>query len=492
MALSNDERVAHILRRFAWGAGARERERWAGQDWKAVREALLKGVTEEEPHPYRWAFVEGADAQPFGGIFRIGWVHQMLTGADPLRERMALFWHSHFAAAESKVEDGLMMLDYMQRLRTDPLGKFEAILERMATSPALLKMLDVRAAGPTGSNENFAREVMELHTLGEGRYTERDIKELAGCFSGWTWLNTYYDMEGGHSQKLLASLTAGRGYSAFAIAPDWEVRKTRTILGRKGDFDGRAALQLLSRQDQCRRFVAEKLWVHFAGIPASDQTVDRLAAAMKSSGGEIRAVLREITEQPEFWSASCIRRRVKSPVDFLVGLGRAQGEGKHARALLEQAGGGPSSPVPKRLREAIGGFSYLIGRAGMELLNPPDVGGWPGGQAWISAAAMAIRIQCRGLLLYRQAAPDRWVPDEPLLDTVKRLSVHASKPPAEFVDAFLDLHDAGNLSQEGRQLLEKHFVGKAYQTNFANVEAIAWIITEAVGLLVAAPEYHLH
>jgi uncharacterized protein (DUF1800 family) len=263
---------------------------------------------------------------------------------------MTLFWHGHFATSQQKVVRADAMWRQHQVLRANALGSFRDMLHAVARDPAMLVYLDGARSRKEAPNENFAREVMELFTLGEatqgGGYTEQDIREAARAFTGW-------------------SLEQGD----FRFRPALHDFGTKTVLGKSGNFDGDQVLDVLLDQPQAARFMVEKLWFEFVSPAPDPREVDRIALRFRSSNYDIAVAMRELLLTKDFWDPANRNSLVKSPVDLIVGA---------VRELSIQ----PQDVKPMVLKCA---------QLGQNLLVPPNVKGWPGYTEWINATTLLER-----------------------------------------------------------------------------------------------------
>jgi len=278
------------------------------------------------------------------------WLRQMLATPDPLRERMTLFWHNHFVSGMQKVQSPQLMYRQNVLLREQALGNFGTLLHAVARDPAMLRYLDSAFNRKGRPNENFARELMELFTLGEGHYTEQDVKEVARAFTGWS-----LDPETG----------------AFLFRPAQHDDGPKTVFGREGNFGGDEVLDLLLERPETAVLIARKLWREFVSPQPAPAEVARIAGALRGSGYDIRAALRVLFNSDAFYAPANRGVLVKSPVDLVAGTLR-QFEFK----------------VPDVLP-----FVFAMGQFGQVLFEPPNVKGWPGGELWINATTLLRRKQ---------------------------------------------------------------------------------------------------
>jgi len=276
------------------------------------------------------------------------WLTEMLVTPSPFTEKMTLFWHNHFVSSQQKVRSPQLMYRQNVLLRRHALGNFGALLHAIARDPAMVIYLDNASNRKGQPNENFAREVMELFTLGEGHYGERDIKEAARAFTGW-------------------GIDPDRGEFVFRrVAHDDGVK---TVLGRSGSFNGEAVLDILLAQPQTAEHIAAKLWREFVSPEPDPAAVGRVAKAFRESGYEIGAALRALLTADAFYEPRNRAVLIKSPVELVVGT-------------LRQFGFATGEPLP---------FVLSTAQLGQSLLAPPNVKGWPGGEAWINSTTLLAR-----------------------------------------------------------------------------------------------------
>ncbi len=297
------------------------------------------------------------------------WVERMIEGDDPLRERMTLFWHGHFTSSMDDVKNSHEMIVQNQLFRTHGLGSFRQLVHEIARDPAMLEYLDNDANRSKKPNENFARELMELFTLGEGHYTEDDVKEAARAFTGWT------DDDG-----------------RFRFSRRDHDYKQKTVLGVTGLLDGDDVIDVLIDSEHCAPFLARKLLVWFEGAEPSDERVERYAEVLCEADFEVAPLLRALFIDPAFYRDEVLGARIAGPIDFLVGTAR--------RLDME--------PPPALV---LLGSSML----GQRLLFPPNVKGWEGGRAWITTGTLMQRGNLAGVLL-GEVSMDDFLDYDPLED----------------------------------------------------------------------------
>jgi len=359
------EEARHLLARSGFAATPQGIEALVGLDRSAAVEAVLpaagatavtdppvwsenwvppqrKGLTEAERLALRDTLLEQARD------LKAWWLDEMLATPAPLTEVMTLFWHNHFTSSLAKVKSPVLLYRQNVLLRRHALGNFATLLHEIARDPAMLAYLDNARSRKDAPNENFARELMELFTLGEGHYAEADLKEAARAFTGW-------------------SVNPKTG--AFAFRARWHDSGDKTVLGTSGKLDGDDVIDILLARPETARLIVDKLWREFISETPDPVEGARLAALFRDSGYEIRPLLAALFTSDAFWAPQNRGRLVKSPVDLVVGTLRAF-----------------ALPV-----EDSRDLAWATRRLGQDLFNPPDVKGWPGGTAWITGASLLDR-----------------------------------------------------------------------------------------------------
>lgn len=300
-----------------------------------------KQLSEEEKKALR-------DTETRRGLALRGWwLQEMATTPSPVTEKLTLFWHGHFVSGQSKVKSAQLMYRQNALLRREALGNFATLLHAIARDPAMLRYLDTAGSRKGEANENFAREVMELFTLGEGHYSEQDIREAARAFTGW-------------------QLDPDNGEPVFR--PRRHDDGAKTVLGHSGTLDGDAVLDTLLAQPATARFITRKLWLYLVSPTPDEATVNRLAAGF-ARDYQIKPLVRGLLLTPAFWQSS--GQQVKSPVELTVGT------------VVTFGATVPDWPALARLNR----------RMGQDLFDPPNVRGWPGGDTWINSDSLLLRKQ---------------------------------------------------------------------------------------------------
>lgn len=275
------------------------------------------------------------------------WANRMLTSPRPLEEKMALFWHGHFASNEGKVRDYRKLLQQVQLFQNQGAGNFRNLLLAVAQDPAMLVFLDAGVNVKGASNENFAREIMELFTMGVGHYSEKDIREAARAFTGWNCVDV-----------------------KFVVNKDQHDGGEKTFLGKTGPFDGGDIVNIILDQPATADFIAGKVYRFFVREELSPELQSRLGATLRNAKYEIKPLLETIFLSRDFYSPASVGTAIKSPVELAVGT-------YHKLGLTAIPG------VPD--------FNSVTGALGQQLLSPPTVAGWNAGQSWVTPGLLLER-----------------------------------------------------------------------------------------------------
>ncbi len=363
------EGARHLLNRTGFAASAAQIDQYSRLSREEAADRLLRATRKEAVTPPP-AWVEEAITPPYklrdltpeermkenrlnverGIELREWWFREMLSTPSPLTEKMTIFWHNHFATSQQKVRYGQLMYRQNLVLRKHALGNFGQLLKDIARDPAMVIYLDSAQNRRGQPNENFAREVMELFTLGEGQYSEQDIKEVARAFTGWS-----VDRDNGE-------------FMFRRFAHDGGVK---TVFGRTGRFEGNDVLDMLLERPQTAEFITTKLWKEFVSPTPDMEEVHRLARIFRNSRYDTSALMRAMFTSDAFYAKENRATLVKSPVEFVVGtLKQFEIETTYLRPFVFAASG-----------------------LGQNLMSPPNVKGWPGGEAWINSSSLLGRKQ---------------------------------------------------------------------------------------------------
>ena len=403
MALTLERRrAAHLLRRAGFGGAPDEIDAYARLRFPAAVNRLVD--YEQVPNDALDARVRQMESEldmtKLAAIQAV-WLQRMLGTARPLQEKMVLFWHDHFATGSSKVGRPELMYDQNNFFRANALAGYRDILGGIARDPAMVRWLDGNTNRRASPNENFARELMELFTMGVGGgYTQNDVQEGARAFTGW-FLNADYQFTFNARQH-----DAGE----------------KTFLGKKGRWDGDDVLNIILQQPVAAEFLTTKLYHYFVHDHPTQATIRQLAETFRNSGYRVRELVRALLLHPDFVSADAYHAVVKSPAEFLIGSMKALAVG-----------------------EFLPNVQGNLSRMGMALFNPPNVAGWDWGTSWIGTNTFVERMNtASGLTSQRGNAADRG------LDPVALVGQLGARTPEDLVDGLLNLLVDGEVAPEIR------------------------------------------
>lgn len=335
------------------------------------------------------------------------WLQQMATSEAQLREKMTLFWHGHFAC---RLREPRFALLQHNTLRAHALGKFPDLLLAISKDPGMLQFLNNQQNRKQRPNENFARELLELFTLGRGHYTEQDIKEAARAFTGWS-----YNPQG-----------------EFVFRARQHDRGQKTFMGKRGNFGGEEILQMIVENPRTADFLTAKLYAFFVSDVPNPERIQALSSYFYETGYDIPKLLEKIFRAKWFYGPDVVGTKIKSPIELLAGLQR--------QFDLTYADG--RSPLV--LQRALG----------QELFRPPNVSGWAGGRNWIDSSTLAFRLRIGPALLQDAALEVNLKPDDDTEPTAPR---KRRQDGLRTVRAKADLSGLHQQMQEAkeRELIEK-------------------------------------
>jgi len=482
--MDTPEAIAHLYRRFGLGASVAE---VSAATPLGVEGAIAKLIDSPPPYkypidPYEFVWYAHVDPDLASEYFRRWWLLSMLCTTDPLTERMAAFWHSHFAVSAEKVMFGPMMLDYVQALRSNGLGKFRDLLETMVKSPALMEYLDMSRSLKGRPNENLPRELMELYTLGVGNYSESDVRSVARAFTGWGYVNTFFELPGNNRERTQDALREGRVFAAFSESPAFHDQSEKQFLGRSGKLNGEEVLDILALHANTAEFLVGKLWSYFLYPNPTKEELEPIVAVFIASGGDIRRTLGSMARSSAFYSEKCVRQKIKSPLDYTVGMMRSVGLGPMLLAMRKEPGSF-DTPLPALLQQILYDLLVNMDRQGMGLLRPPNPSGWAEGQAWATSAAMGARM----LLTIPFTAPDDT--GVVLKRIIKAVAQPKPKDGVAVLARLCRLFD-WSPSESTRKILTGIWAGNP-DVYLVNAWEFAPRFTKTLHLVAAAPEAHM-
>ena len=387
------------------------------------------------------------------------WLAVMTNSEAQFREKMGLFWHGHFACR-------VINIFYQQQLlhivRTNAFGNFGELLRAVSKSPAMLQFLNNQQNRKQRPNENFAREVMELFTLGRGNYTENDVKEAARAFTGWG-----FNLQG-----------------EFVIRANQHDEGSKTFLGKTGNFNGDDIIDILLDQKQTALFITKKIYRYFVNEKMDGSKVQWLAKRFYENGYNIKKLMEDIFTSDWFYDEKNIGTKIKSPVELLVGIERLlpmELKNDSARLLFQRA-------------------------LGQVLFYPPNVAGWPGGKSWIDSSTLMLRLRIPQILTANETINIRPKSDDDVMmgqvtetkAMLQKTAGYGSKNSSAVVDWQMTAKIFEQVSRENllpkiseTVLQTKTRVSNNLLVKYLNNESRENYIKSAVINLMSTPEYQL-
>jgi len=352
----------HLLWRAGFGAGIYQLEDLGKKDTKTLLNDLLKEET------FQYINYDTPDVEPIDYMndqspaekkkqtqkiqreqnleLNLNFLDKMVNSREQMKEKMAFFWHGHFA---SRVQNPKFNRQILNVIRKNALGNFKDLLFEVSQAPAMLSFLNNQQNKKDHPNENFAREVMELFTMGRGNYTEKDIREGARAFTGWG-----FDKEGN-----------------FIERKKQHDEGTKTFLEKTGNFTGTDVLNIILEQKATAKFITTKIYKFFVNENADESIVNKLSENFYQSDYDIKKLMTEIFSSSWFYDKKNIGNRIKSPIELMAGMMR-------------------TLPMNIQNPENLIVYQKLLGQM---LLYPPNVSGWPNGKSWIDSSTLMLRLQ---------------------------------------------------------------------------------------------------
>ncbi len=361
---SESARVMHLLRRTSFGSTPAQLEAALADGFNRTVDRLIETKPVEPP--------QLAAANAPGGRFAVAqlqqwWIDHMLSTATPFAERMTLFWHGHFTSDYRKAGDNTFM--YWQNLtwRRMSMTDLRSMLMQVTTDPAMLRYLDLATSTGQSPNENYSRELMELFTMGPGNYTEDDVRQSAKALAGWQvpQPDSFADVT---TNNVTRRLPVYSGQKSGVFNPRRAFKGEVTYLGKTGPLDTQGVIDRILAQPATAQFIATKVAQQFVSAQPDGAFVNSVADAFRRSKYDLKTLMRAVLMSPQFTAAQSYRTLVKSPTEFMVHAARALGASNSK--LVVAAGTG----------------------MGQSLFDPPDVGGWPNNESWISSNTVVERV----------------------------------------------------------------------------------------------------
>ncbi|MDR7420507.1 MAG: DUF1800 domain-containing protein [Armatimonadota bacterium] len=414
--------------------------------WETVAGLYRSNASERQRFEAR-VIAQRADNEKLQEL-REWWVARMIQTRRPLQEKMVLFWHGLLVSGRPDARLTENLYNQNELFRRNALGNFKALILAVARDPAMLEYLDNESNRKGRPNENFARELLELFTIGVGHYTEQDVKEAARAFTGWT----------------------RRGYEFFFDARQHD-DGPKTFMGRTGNLDGGDVINIIFDQPAAARYLPRRLFEYFGYLRPEDDIIDGLAQVFRQSHFEVAPVVRAILTSRAFYSPKAIRTQIKSPAQLVVGTARRLGV--------------DAVPVAQLVRAM-----DLMGQA---LFVPPNVGGWPRGESWITTSTILTRYNFSSLVLTggmfgvaRRPAARPALPSEALR------AATVSQTAGDAVDRITGLLVDGAMGDAKKAALLKVLGASSPQAGFSAASAGDEAkFRSALHLLMCSPEYQL-
>jgi uncharacterized protein (DUF1800 family) len=417
--------MAHLLRRAGFGATRDQIDQYVARGYEETVEDLLNpshGQPEDQDLMDRY-FIASVEARSVGHADP-QWSWRLATSKKPLEEKIALFWHSLLAVGGIKLDHGLEMLTEIDLFRRVGLGSFRTILVEISQNPGMMYWLDNQNSHRGAPNENYGRELLELFSMGiddmgEGDYTEDDVKSAARAFTGWA------------SKPTPPPFFLGPFPMEFRFDASDHDDGEKLFLGETGNFNGEDIIDIIVKRRATARFIAMRLYLYFVSDEPDNQEIERLTDVFQETDGDIRSILRAIFNSDHFKSAAVRFRKIKSPAELVFGAAR----------LTDRF------DIPDMDSSLLANQSLYMGQ---HLLNPPGVEGWHEGEEWVDSGSLIERINF--------AASEVGRVDTPGIRRMIELVEIAGDDlqPEEFVEACLDAMGSIDLGAGSKEVLIDH------------------------------------
>lgn len=458
------KKAGHLYRRAAFGASWDELQEAVRNGPERTITALLQGRA-DAPADELWQTmsrsIANSDPQDAGNQLAPLWLYRMLYSAHPLREKLTLFWHNHFATSNAKVQNSGYMLGQYELLRRHAQGSFRTLLTEMSRDPAMMVWLDTTQSQRDRPNENYARELMELFSLGvtnarrpgARNYTEQDVREAARAFTG---------------------LRLEQGRAVFRER-DHDTGE-KTVLNQRGRWRADDIVRICLEQESAPYFIVKKIFRFLVSdtITPTPELMEPLAVEFRRSDYDFGALVERILRSQLFFSDQVYRSRIKSPVDFVLGIVR----GLEGHRVVAGRGGVGTIELARALEGL-----------GQRLFYPPSVAGWDGGRAWLNGQTFLLR---QNLALALTSTLDSRFGRR--LDPAELLRRHNAQAPAEKVDFLVRLFLQGDLPAASRERLAEYARGGAdgiYPVYWTADDAANHRVRSLCHLVLCLPEFQL-
>ncbi|MCZ6534399.1 MAG: DUF1800 domain-containing protein [Chloroflexi bacterium] len=460
--------MAHLMRRAGFGATYEELEARAAKGYEATVEELLEpdanGVPEYDELTLARYFpdMEVPSAPALGTA---NFMYHLYTTPRPLVEKMTLFWHMLFATGNSKVDNPPEMLQQIEMFRQHGMGNYKELLMGVAKDPSMIFWLDNNQNHKLAPNENWGRELLELFSMGQGNYSEDDVKMTARAFTGWTIL------------PKIPRTPYQRHHWKFIYKAEDHDNSEKTFLGHKGNFNGEDIIDIIVDQPATAQFMARHLYNYFVADevqvpswldfpPRDPEAVNAIADTFVKSGFEIKDTLRFLFNSDFFKDESVWFAKVKNPAEVVAGTIRLIGDFKEPRPGV----------LPIGLEGAY---------QGQDLINPPSVEGWHTGREWVDTGSLVRRVNFVADSLSNADMPG-------VQAIINRLGSNDTLTPEQLVDGCLELLGAIRVEDGTRQQLVDHVKASGEIKRGSSedeVRAFGQRVTEVLQLIAATREY---
>ncbi len=487
MFQSEMDKVAHLCRRVGFGLSLEDRERYSGMKLDAVKNELLdfKKTATFPIHPLEGMWNERGEFQ--NQVQRLGgwWCLRMAFGDLPVRDKLLLFMHDHFAVSGEKVASPLLMMEYLQMLDDNLDSPFAKVLEEVTANPGMMVWLDLATNVKGRPNENFSREVLELFTLGvDNGYTEADIRELSRVFTGWSVRSSIDGRTPAErQQQVVTNVKLGIPLAAGSYSAGLHDTGPYKIFGKTQDYDTKSICEMLAKDPRTAKHLATKMWEFYVYPDPEKAVIERISNVFLKSGGRLGVVLRAIVDSKEFWSEKAYRAVVKCPLDYVVPMIRQLVSKEQALAARSQSAE-VNTPLPNSIVNLGLTIQSLSSRMGMLPLFPPDVAGWNWGTGWISTSVMIDRVRLADVFTNQNQGRSAAVK---LTELVKAKGL---KTEAELVGALADIFDL-KLTPESNKVLETAVVKSRLPLVLNDLNRTSAALRPILRTLFSVPEFQM-
>jgi len=416
--MTNEQKIGHLYSRAGFGLSPQMRKKRKQSLNKAIKQLFVEAKAIKAvkvPYynfPTREAFKQMSktkkrairkEVQALTKEVNANWMTQMMSDASsPLQEKMTFFWHGHFACESKRFDFAARQIN---TIRTYALGNFRDLVLAISKDAAMIMYLNNQQNRKHKPNENYARELMELFTIGRGNYTEKDIKESARAFTGW------------FTDRLSGDFAFNKRQHDFG---------EKTFMGRTGNFDGDDIIDIILEQKATATFIARKVYRFFVNDKVNEKHLAQLADVFYQSNYDIATMMRTLFESDWFYAKENVGCKIKSPIELLVGLSRHLG-------------------ITFNTQQSVLFPQMALGQT---LFRPPNVAGWPGGKAWIDNSTLMLRLNLVAVV-FQQGAINVQLKNQPEMKRhrkIDRLDLSADLGPLQ--TAFKDY----SISEVGQQL----------------------------------------